>query len=296
MGSDQKLIKLYLYICQQYREYLVTECHRISNNFNPTFTDEEVLTIYLFGILERRWTVKDIYDEIVKHWSAWFPALPSYPAFVMRLNFVSQGFPMLIERLHADFPPPDLNMTVQMMDSMPIMMTNEARSSFGKVAPELAAKGYCASKKMYYYGVKLHVIGFQHPGTIPFPNFAQLTSGADNDLTAFRCVSPFVSDCELYGDKIYADAEFQADLARRQGVTLLTPIKKQRNEPNQPLFDRLLSTAVSQVRQPIESFFNWLEEHTHIQQASKVRSRKGLFVHVFGRLTAGLLILLGFNS
>jgi hypothetical protein len=40
-----------------------------------------------------------------------------------------------------------------------------------------------------------------------------------------------------------------------------------------------------------ESLFNWIEEKTGIQCASKVRSREGLLVHVFGRLTAAMLTL-----
>jgi len=51
----------------------------------------------------------------------------------------------------------------------------------------------------------------------------------------------------------------------------------------------LFSTAVSRVRQPIEAFFNWLIEKVDIQKAGKVRSTKGLLIHVFGRLAAAFL-------
>ncbi|MCQ2442327.1 MAG: hypothetical protein MJ077_04255 [Oscillospiraceae bacterium] len=37
-----------------------------------------------------------------------------------------------------------------------------------------------------------------------------------------------------------------------------------------------------------ECFFNWLNANTNIQVASKVRSTKGLFTHVFGRFAAAL--------
>jgi hypothetical protein len=61
--------------------------------------------------------------------------------------------------------------------------------------------------------------------------------------------------------------------------------------------EEILSTAVSRVRQPIESLFNWIEEKTGIQTASKVRSTQGLLVHVFGKLAAAMLMLtLAFNS
>ena len=38
----------------------------------------------------------------------------------------------------------------------------------------------------------------------------------------------------------------------------------------------LFSTAVSKVGQPIESFFNWLNEKTNIQRVMKGRSKYGL--------------------
>ena len=56
----------------------------------------------------------------------------------------------------------------------------------------------------------------------------------------------------------------------------------------------LFSQAVSKVRQPIESFFNWLNEKTEIQRASKVRATKGLLVHTFGKLAIALLTFVNF--
>ncbi|MBD0289019.1 MAG: transposase [Flavisolibacter sp.] len=53
--------------------------------------------------------------------------------------------------------------------------------------------------------------------------------------------------------------------------------------------DDLYSKAVSAIGQPIESFFNCLDEKTHIPTASKVRSTKGLLVHIFGKIAAAFL-------
>ena len=55
--------------------------------------------------------------------------------------------------------------------------------------------------------------------------------------------------------------------------------------------DQLYSTAVATIRQPIESFFNWIEEKVKIQIASKVRSYNGLMVHVFGKLAVAFNLL-----
>jgi hypothetical protein len=43
------------------------------------------------------------------------------------------------------------------------------------------------------------------------------------------------------------------------------------------------------MRQAVESFFSWLQEKTHIQNASKVRSANGLLSFILARLASALL-------
>lgn len=291
MAWQDTVIRLYLYICQHYQDRLWLLAHRLSNNNQPTFTDEEVLTIYLFGLLKKHRTIQDIYDYVKDHLPDWFPTLPSYGGYVQRLNRLHEVFPCLVEQVLEDFAPQGMLQHVRLVDSMPIMMAHEKRSSTAKVAPELANKGYCASKKMYFYGVKLHLLAFRRPGTLPVPDYIGLSPGSDNDLSVLRGILPRLHDCELYGDKIYADAELVERLAREQNVRLYTPIKKKKGQKELTLTDRVYSEIVSGVRQPIESFFNWLQEKTGIEVASKVRSYKGLMVHVFGRFAAAMLTL-----
>ena len=71
---------------------------------------------------------------------------------------------------------------------------------------------------------------------------------------------------------------------------MMTPVKKQKSQEFLDSADRLLSSAVSRIRQPIESLFNWIEEKTGIEYAAKVRSYRGLLVHVFGRLAAAMFL------
>ena len=56
--------------------------------------------------------------------------------------------------------------------------------------------------------------------------------------------------------------------------------------------DDLFNKAVSKIRQPIEVLFNWLIEKTDFQRASKVRSTKGLLIHVFGKISAAFISLI----
>ena len=70
---------------------------------------------------------------------------------------------------------------------------------------ELVNKGRCASKKMWYYGTKLHMVAQDRENGLPKADDFGLTGVAEHDLTALRPVLPALRDGHLYGDKIYSD-------------------------------------------------------------------------------------------
>ena len=79
----------------------------------------------------------------------------------------------------------------------------------------------------------------------------------------------------------------------------LTPVKKYKATPLViEQFDKaandLFSTAVAKIRQPMESFFSWIQEKTAIQKALKVRSKNRLLLHIYSKMAAAILLLLGF--
>jgi len=49
---ENQLIHLYLFVCQIYDTHSATCFQRLSNNSQPLFTDQEIVTIYLFGHLQ----------------------------------------------------------------------------------------------------------------------------------------------------------------------------------------------------------------------------------------------------
>lgn len=80
-------------------------------------------------------------------------------------------------------------------------------------------------------------------------------------------------------------------MSKTSNSTILTPVKAVKNQSEtivqkDKAANDLSSTAVSKIRQLIEALFKLLIEQTDIQRTSKVRSTKGLIVHVFGRIAA----------
>lgn len=291
MDWELRLVTLYEFICKQYQEHLWVYCQRFSPYADLAFSDEEVICIYLWGLMDKRREIKDIYEDTRRHLHAWYPQLPSYGGYVQRLNRVAGVFVPLLETLQEAFPDSGVLEEIRLMDAMPIRLAHAKRSGQARVAPDLANKGYCASKGEYYYGVKVHVLGLRRPGTLPLPDYLGLTPASEHDLSAFRQIVSQLHGGQLYLDKAYADELLAQATQADQDLALLTPVKKAKGQTYLEAADQWWSTAVSRVRQPIESLFNWIEEKTGIQRASKVRSSNGLLVHVFGRLAAAMWLL-----
>ena len=111
----------------------------------------------------------------------------------------------------------------------------------------------------------------------------------------FEQVSPEIFNGRVYADMAYCDRDHQQQLSLHQNVGLLTPRKKKKGQHSFAGSD-IVSSCVSAIGQPIESLFNWLQEKTKIQNASKVRSSSGLLVHIFGKITAALMFKLLFKA
>ena len=297
--KEFKLIQIYMYICDLYDQELKYYCQRYSNNSNPAFTDQEIMTIYLFtGHFQKYFRIKDIYNFASEYLSSWFPKLPSYQTFNLRLNRLNEAFRVLSTGLISSFMPADCNKGISLVDSLPII-TCAGRNRQGKVAREITAKGYCSTKNMYYYGLKLHALTLRREGTIPFPKSLMVTPAEDNDLTVFKQAwGDYISDTVIFGDKIYSDFEyFNDDKKQNRNIEMYTPVKaikgqSEQEKQRQKAYNDLFSTAVSKIRQPIESFFNWLNEKTTIQRAHKVRSTKGLLVHTMGKIAIAFIYLI----
>ena len=224
-----KLIEIYFYVCKVYEENLQFFCQRFSNNDEPEFTDQEIMTIYLFVTnQEQKFVLTQIHRFANEYLRSWFPKLGTYTAFITRLNRMPEAFRMLASNiLHSNLPQ-DCDLTKSVLDSVPIITCSGKRSS--KVAREITDKTYSSTKNMWYYGL----------------------------MTPIKSI------------KGHSIEQNQRDFA----------------------YNELYSKAVSAIRQPVESFFNWIIQKTDIQRASKVRSTNGLLVHVYAKISAAFIGLI----
>jgi hypothetical protein len=292
MTKHIQLIELYCAVCHHYNNTLVAHAQRLSNNFSPKFTDEECITILIWGIYNQKLDVKRCHEFVTDYYGDWFPTLPEYHGFNKRVNYLSDTFKAFADILlsglgldgtHTDF----------IYDSMPVVVAGSARSGRAKAAKELCSKGYCASKKMWYYGVKLHTIAQCNHKAMPTPSVMQISKASEHDRPIAGMMLDNASNIRLFADMALADAEFKSRMLTENNVEILTPVKRGKGQEHLHSGDKLFSRAVSSVKQAIESFNNWLIERTGIQRASKVRSAFGLTAFLFARIACACFF---FNS
>lgn len=243
-----------------------------SPNSNPLFTDEESITIYIFGILTNLRTVKSIHNFAQNFLNEWFPHLPSYEGFLFRINNLNQVFSEFAKTLLQNEKflynqNPSKNLVV--VDSLPIMLTKGFRAYKCKTANDIASIGFCSSKNTFYYGLKFHLIANHKNQALASPKFMKITKAKIHDLTAIKQDLSIIRNSDLLGDKAYLDQKTKEKL-NIIGSDLHTSIRLSKFKKILSSDEKVYSKSVSSIRQSVEIFFNWLIETSGIQIASKV--------------------------
>ena len=286
---ENTLIQIYLFVCQIYDNFSDSCFQRLSNNREPDFTDQELITIWLFAHLNDKFRKKQMHTFIKHYWSEWFPLLPSYQTFCYRLNKLEPSFQTLGGALLESLKMKTGLQTDTIIDSMPVMLAAQGHSYTAKVAREIADSGFCAAKKTRFHGVRLHFIAGRKSGSLPVPAKIWLCGASAHDSKAL-----LEQKINLSGTSLFADLAFTGKRIRDwfagQETRLLTAKKKPKGTLLSEI-EKYHNRLIAKFRQPIESLFNWIIEKTDIQKASKVRSTDALLIHCWGKLVVALYLL-----
>ncbi|PYS87965.1 MAG: IS982 family transposase [Acidobacteria bacterium] len=286
---ENLLIEIYLFVCHVYDTSSATCYQRLSNNRVPEFTDQELITIWFFAHLEGCFEKKKMHRLILKYWLDWFPRLPSYQTFVLRLNRLEPTFQTFGACLFSHLAPRQMPELDHIVDSLPVMLARHGHSYRARVAREVADIGFCAAKKTRFHGVRLHCLAQRRINRLPLPAQVWLCAASHHDSQAFIRQQPELPVTELFGDLAYPTPAIISHLKQQQ-TRLIAPQKKPKGKElteDENYYNRL----VRRIRQPIESLFNWVQEKTGIQRASKVRSTEALMIHGWGKLAVAFFLL-----
>ena len=218
MDRDHFIIFVYCLVCQHFREVVGDRPLR-RRGFAPALSDEEVITLEICG--EYLGLDKDeaIFAYFVAHYQAWFPQLQERTRFVRQAANLWQVKAMIQQRLTVISG--QASDAVQIIDTMPLPVCVYTRSRRERCFKPDADYGYCAAKQMRYYGFKMGLrisrIGMivHYPLLPARPHDLQLL---DDLIEEFQGV--------LLADKGFIDDFRQHELAKKKGVELLVPPRK----------------------------------------------------------------------
>jgi hypothetical protein len=131
----------------------------------------------------------------------YFPAMLSKSRFSRRLHRVKHQFLSLFSLLGEHWK--DLNIdSLYSIDTFPVAVCDNYRIKRSRLYQGEAYRGFVASKKRYFYGLKIHLVVTKEGQPVEF----FFTPGADSDV---ECLDLFDFDLppgsEVYADRIYAN-------------------------------------------------------------------------------------------
>lgn len=271
LDYDQ-LVKLLFAIIDQF-------CSQVEVRPRPgpeaVYSDNTILKIDMLMHLTGKRGETEILREIERHYRHHFEQLPGQPRLWHRIR---QALP-LIERFRCHLKA-QLGIRyeeLRILDSLPVpVATKHSRRGRGN-GFDRADGGYCASKKLKYYGFKVGMLITSHG----IPDVYDLFSARPHDVHLLHDLLDDSSQIIVFADKGFICDPDRDRLADEQAVILITYRKTNQKVQN----TTLEKWALGQYRQLIETVFSQLTGHLHLQDTG-AKTDLGLIKRVAGIVTA----------
>lgn len=275
MDLEEVIIGLYLRLEAAYRGIVGNRRLR-ERGPAPGLSDVEVLTIEVFAEWQGQHEEKGMYRYIRAHWLEWFPRLPSYQNFrrqCANLRWLKQR---LIETL---WPVAD----VHVIDGVPLPLCQFARARQCKRLRADAAYGYCAAKKMTFWGLKGYPL-LRLDGVICA--FWTLPGNLDERTVLEHLVGRVKG--LLLGDKGFQLKPIQQQELQAHGLGLLVPARKNMA----PTMPQATENQFKNLRRRIETAIGQLCERYDLNRI-KARASLAFFAAIFRKILAYNLSIAG---
>jgi len=242
---------------------------------HKTYTDSTIIKIDMLMHLTGKRGETEILRDINRHYSDYFDKLPAQSRLWHRIR---QAVP-LIERFRCHLRD-QLGIEaeeIRVLDSLPIPVATSSSPPGRGNGFEWAEGGYCASKKLKYYGFKVGLLITDYG----LPDVYDLFSARPHDINLLDDLLGQAQQIMAFGDKGFICDPKRDQLAQEQEVLLVTYRRRNQKVQN----TSLEKWGLHQFRQLIETVFSQLDGHMHIQHTG-AKTDIGLVKRVVGIVTA----------
>jgi hypothetical protein len=166
------------------------------------------------------------------------------------------------------------------VDSFPVKSCHNIRIKRSKLFKGEPYRGYNASKREYFYGIKVFVITNADQKPVEY----SLTPGAWAEIEGFRQLPLQLPQSSLlFGDSGFTDYSHEVDIEQGQGIEMKIARKKNSKKQHEPYWNYLINLE----RKPIESTFSELT--ALLARKIHATSQKGFLLKVVMVLFAHLV-------
>jgi Transposase DDE domain len=185
--------------------------------------DAEIMTTVLIASLFFRGNHESARAMLKQH--GYIPHMLSKSRLSRRLHRIKDIFVVLFNLLSQIWKTLNTD-TVYVIDSFPIAVCDNIRIPRAKIYSKEEFRGYQASKKRYFYGLKIHLMVTQDGQPVE----CFLTPGSFGDVDALKVYAYELPDGSIiYADKAYNDYEIE-DLLKEVEHIHLIPMRKQNSK------------------------------------------------------------------
>jgi hypothetical protein len=212
--------------------------------------DAEIMTTALIAALYFRGNHESARAMLQQH--GYIPHMLSKSRFSRRLHRLKNLFIVLFNLLAQMWKTLNKD-AIYVIDSLPIAVCDNIRIRRSKIYSNEDFRGYQASKKRYFYGLKIHLIVTQDGQ--PVEGF--LTPGGFGDVDALKYYAYELPDGSIiYADKAYNDYEIE-DLLKEVDHIQLIPMRKKNSKRTLPPY---VSFVQSYHRKRVETAGSLIEQ------------------------------------
>lgn len=248
----------------------------------PEMSDSEILTLALIMDYLPFPGESQFIGFIRANYGQWFPTLLERSQFNRRLRRLEHKLESLRRKWVEQLGGLDADSFI--IDTKPIPVVGYRRSKKQSDFYGSADYGYCAARKMKYFGYKLVVISTLKGLPIAY----DLVSANTDERQAVEGVLHLVRNSDIYGDKGFIGQDWQEEVTNSTGNRIWTIQRSNQHPTVSPDFKRL----IGRVRQRIEGVFHEIQNTGRNPERLLNKTVNGLATHMAAKIASHTLRLL----
>jgi hypothetical protein len=165
-----------------------------------------------------------------------------------------------------------------LLDTKPVPVMGYTRSKRHSQFAGRAAYGYCAARKLHYFGYKLVSLTTLKG----LPVVYDIVPANLDEREAAQALLGRVKECDIFADKGFVGQDWQAEVVGYAGNRVWTPKRTNQHTQNPPAFDALLK----RVRERIETSFHQLQNTGRFLERLLAKTVLGLSTRIIAKVAA----------